>query len=141
MINPFEVPLHAITAEVKRDVFTHRWFILTSAIGTLSRAVAWGLILFVTLNYMPAALKKLVGESTEVSRGTLAAIAWLEQIEAHRISLWICWAVMLAFDFFIRYWEDSKRTPWRLWAWNFFTFWAAVPLIIAFYIMLFVKLV
>lgn len=140
-VNPFEVPLHAITADAKRDVFTQRWFLLTAVVGTLSRAVAWGLILFVTLDYMPVALNKLSGESTVQSRGTLATIAWLERMQEHRISLWICWVVMLAFDFFIRYWEDAKRTPWRLWAWNFFTFWTAVPLIFAFFLVLFMKLV
>ena len=90
-VNPFEVPLHAITADAKRDVFTQRWFLLTAVVGTLSRAVAWGLILFVTLDYMPVALNKLSGESTVQSRGTLATIAWLERMQEHRISLWICW--------------------------------------------------
>ena len=137
--NPFEAPLHAITADAKRDSFTQRWAILTAGVGTLSRAVAWGLILYISLDYMPSALEKLSDKSVTVSRGTLAAIAWLDRMAVHKTSLWICWAVMLAFDFYIRF-SDLKRTPWRLWAWNFFTFWIPVPLCFVFFIVLMMKL-
>ena len=140
VINPFEATIHSITVEVKQDSFTHRWNLTTAAVGTLSRLVAWGMLLFLSLHVLPAALANLADQDGATPREALASIAWLELLQPRRWALWIGMLVLLGMDFMIRL-QDSRETRWRLWLWNLFTFWLAIGFWVAFFGFLIFRLI
>ena len=139
-VNPYQSAIHTISAEVEHDAFAQKWKRTTAWVGTLSRAVTWGLILFLSLNYVPNALQNLASKTPAPSRVTLAAIAWLELMAARQWALWAALLAMLGVDFAIRI-HDSRDRKWRRWLWNIVTVWIAIPLWLTFFVILVSRLV